>query len=131
MPRRGVCDFGADGAVSMSRWVTGSRVMHIFASGGRVMHIFASNPVKGAPPPDCDVAAALTALVSIGCSLTQPDERGITPLDWAARTGNAPVVRALLAMGAPADTENLTHAVHHPDVMQLLQAARARQQAGS
>ena len=93
--------------------------------GCTVMHEFAAIPVEGAPPSDGDVAAALTALVSVGCSLTQPDERGSTPLDYAADAGNAPVVRALLVLGVAATAESLAHAVAHPGVMRLLLAAGA------
>jgi hypothetical protein len=99
--------------------------------GGAVMRDFAANPAEGAPPSDGDMANALTALVSAGCSLTQPDAHGMTPLDWAARTGNTPMVRALLALGAPATAESLTKAGHHSGIVQLLQAAGARPQVGS
>ena len=100
--------------------------------GGRVMHDFAARPVWGAPPSDGDVAAALTALVSVGCSLTQPDLRmDMTPLESAAYKGNAPVVRALLALGAPVTDESLVCAEDYPKIMQLLRAALARQPAGS
>ena len=89
------------------------------------MHTFASWPVVGAPPSDGDVAAALTALVSVGCSLTQPVANGDTPLDLAAHWGNAPVVRALLAQGVAATTESLACAVKHPSVVRQLLAAGA------
>ena len=91
------------------------------------MHDFAFFPVKGATPPDGNVAAALTALVSVGCSLTQPNAGGMTPLESAANAGNTPVVRALLALGAPATTASLTFAgVRNPELAQLLQACSAR-----
>ena len=93
--------------------------------GGTVMHDFAFNPVEGAPPPDGDMAAALTALVSVGCSLTQPSMGEMTPLDLAAFSGNAPVVRALLALGAAATTMSLALAFAHPGVVRLLVAAGA------
>ena len=93
--------------------------------GGTVMHDFAATPVEGAPPSDGDVAAALTALMSAGCSLTQPDAHGMTPLDWAADKGNAPVVRALLALGITATAKSLAHATAHPGVVRLLLAAGA------
>ena len=99
--------------------------------GGTVMHDFAACPVIGAPPPDGAVAAALTALVSVGYSLTQPDADGYSPMDWAAGVGNAPMVRALLALGVAATTESLECAYNFHDVIQLLQTALARQQAGS
>ena len=99
----------------------GARETH----GGAVMHIFAFDPVEGAPPPDGDVAAALTVLVSVGCSLVQLNAEGDTPLDLASLSGNAPVVRALLAAGAPATTCSLVHAVKHPGVLRLLLAAGA------
>jgi ankyrin repeat protein len=99
--------------------------------GGAVMHYFAASSVEDAPPSDGDVAAALTALVSVGCSLMQPDAYGMTPLYWAAYKGNAPVVRALLALSVSATTASLAYACHQSDVKQLLRAALARQQAGS
>ena len=82
-------------------------------------------PCGGRPPSDGDVAAALTALVSAGCSLTQPDADGYTPLDIAAFKGNTPVVRALLALGVTATTKSLALAVKHPGVVRLLLAAGA------
>ena len=99
----------------------GARETH----GNRAMHVIAGSPVEGAPPADGDVAAALTALVSVGCSLTQPNALGDTPLDIAASWGNAPVVRALLALGVAATTKSLAHAVKHPSVVRLLLAAGA------
>ena len=93
--------------------------------GGRVMHDFAASPVKGDPPSDGDVAAALTALVSVGCSLTRPHVNGWSPLDWAADQGNAPVVLALLGLGVTATAKSLAHAVAHPSVVRLLLAAGA------
>jgi len=71
------------------------------------------------------VRAALTALVSVGCSLTAPDANGRTPLDGAAQYGNASVVIALLALGVAATTKSLAHAVAHPDIVRLLLAAGA------
>ena len=70
-----------------------------------------------------DVAAALTALLSVGCSLAQPDADGDTPLDIAAYSDNAPVVRALLALGVAATTTSLALAVEHPGIVRLLLAA--------
>jgi ankyrin repeat protein len=93
--------------------------------GGTVMHNFAASPVEGAPPSDGAVAAALTALVSVDCSLTQPNASGMTPLDWAADTGNEPVVLALLALGVAATAESLAHAVAHPSIVRLLLVAGA------
>ena len=93
--------------------------------GNRAMHVFAANPVEGAPPSDGDVAAALTALVSVDCSLTQPTANGRTPLDLAAYTGNTSVVRALLVRGVAATTTSLAHAVKHPGIVRLLLAAGA------
>jgi hypothetical protein len=72
------------------------------AGGNKAILEFASNPVKGAQPSDGEVAAALTALVSAGCSLTQPDADEWAPMNLAAVTGNAPVVRALLSLGVTA-----------------------------
>jgi ankyrin repeat protein len=92
--------------------------------GGTVMHHFASNPVKGALPPDGDVPAALTALVSVGCSLTQPDAAR-SPLDLAALSGNALVVRALLAADVAANAKSLANAVKHSGVVRQLLAAGA------
>ena len=97
----------------------GARETH----GGAVMRDFASSPVEGAPPSDGDVAAALTALVSVGCSLTQPNAAGDTPLDYAADRGNAPVVRTLLALGVAATAKSLACAVAHPSVVRLLLSA--------
>ena len=74
--------------------------------GNRAMRIFAALPAKGAPASDEEVRAALTALVSAGCSLTEPGPDGITPVDHAAQSGNAPVVRALLALGVDANHRN-------------------------
>ena len=93
--------------------------------GGAVMHDFAAKPVKGAPPSDGDVAAALTALLSVGCRLMQPNVHGMAPLDIAADKGDAPVVRALLALGVAATAKSLVHAVAHPGVVRLLLAAGA------
>ena len=93
--------------------------------GGAVMHAFAGWPVAGAPPSDEEMRAALTALVTVGCSLTEPDARGDSPMDDAARSGNAPVVRALLALGAAATTRSLAWAVEHPEIVRLLLAAGA------
>jgi ankyrin repeat protein len=96
-------------------------------TGGNVaMYNFAFYPVKGAPPSDGEVAAALTALVSVGCSLTQPTASGMAPMDFAAHAGNAPVVRALLLLGVAATTKSLAHAAGvHPDTVRLLLAAGA------
>ncbi len=70
--------------------------------------------------------AALRALVRVGCSLTAPHaENGRTPMDTAARFGNAPVVRALLALGVAATLQSLARAVKHPDVVRVLLAAGA------
>ena len=93
--------------------------------GGTVVHDFAFNPVEDTPPSDGDVAAALTALVSVGCSLMQPNAHGMAPLDYAADTGNEPVVRALLGLGVAAPAKSLAHAVTHPGVVRLLLAAEA------
>ena len=93
--------------------------------GNRAMRTFAMLPVEGAPPTDKEVRAALTALVSVGCSLTEPGADGCTPMDLAARYGNAPVVRALLALGAAATTKSLAHAVEHPEIVRLLLVAGA------
>ena len=79
----------------------------------------------GAQPSDAEVAAALNALVSVGCSLTQPDGEGWTPLDCAANCGNAPVVRALLSLGAPAATSSLARCVKHSAIIRVLLAAGA------
>ena len=90
--------------------------------GGAVMHAFAANPVEGLPPFDGEVAAALKALVGVGCSLTQPDEGGDSPLDWAAGSGNKAVVRALLAQGVVATPKSLELATAsaHPGIVRLL-----------
>ena len=89
----------------------------------------ARKPAEGAAPSDSDVTAAFTALVSVGCSLTQPYSRGNSPLEFAAGWGSAPVVRALLAAGVEATTRSLVNAVHHPGVVRLLLAAGARMEA--
>ena len=89
------------------------------------MHIFAQGPAEADPASDKEVRAALTALVSVGCSLTEPNANGNTPMDRAARYGNAPVVRALLALGAAATIKSLAHAVEHPEIVRLLLAAGA------
>ena len=88
--------------------------------GNGAMHIISVLPVKGAPASDEEVRAALTALVSAGCSLTEPNAGGFTPMDRAAQSGNAPVVRALLALGVDANHRNqrglttLDYALHCP-----------------
>ena len=94
--------------------------------GNRAMYAFAGWPVEGAPASDEELRAALTALVSVGCSLTEPSMDGYTPTDLAARFGNAPVVRTLLALGAAATTKSLAHAVEHPEIVRLLLAGGAR-----
>ena len=94
--------------------------------GNRAMGMFALCPVKGAPASDEEVRAALAALASAGCSLTEPGADGVTPMDRAARCGNAPVVRALLALGAAATTKSLALAVEHPEIVRLLLAAGAQ-----
>jgi ankyrin repeat protein len=93
--------------------------------GNSAMGAFAEWPMEGAPPSDEEVRAALTALMSVGCSLTEPDANGDSPMDRAARRGNAPVVRALLALGVAATTKSLAHAVRHPEIVRLLLAAGA------
>jgi len=93
--------------------------------GNETLHAFAYSPVKVAPPSDGEVAAALTAPVSAGCSLTQPNVPGMSPMDWAAQEGNAPVVRTLLSLGVAATTMSLVRAVAHPDAVRLLLAAGA------
>jgi len=93
--------------------------------GYDALHAFAFSPVYGTQPSLGEVAAALTALVSAGCSLTQPDEYGMVPMDFAASKGNAPVVTALLSHGVAATTASLVHAVKHPDTVRLLLAAGA------
>ena len=101
----------------------GARETH----GNDAMQDFAYCYVKGAPPPsDEEVRAALTALVSVGCSLTAPDEDGgMTPMDTAAHGNNAPVVAALLAMGVAATAQSLVRAVRHPDLVHVLLAVGA------
>jgi ankyrin repeat protein len=93
--------------------------------GNGVMQRFARWPVKGAPPSDEEVRAALTALVGVGCSLTAPGAGGYSPMDIAAYAGNAPVVTTLLALGVAATTKSLAHAAVHPDVVRVLLAAGA------
>jgi hypothetical protein len=75
------------------------------------MHLLAVLPVEGAPPSDEEVRAALTALVSAGCSLTEPDADGGSPIDNAASHGSTRAARALLALGVAATTKTLAHAV--------------------
>jgi hypothetical protein len=91
--------------------------------GNKAMQRFAHFTVKGASPSAEEVRAALTALVSVGCSLTQPHAGGWTPMDTAAYRGNTPVVRALLALGVAATTQSLARAVAHPDIHRMLLAA--------
>ena len=83
------------------------------------------DPAVGAQPTDGEVAASLNALVSVGCSLSQPDDTELAPLDWAARDGNAPMVRALLSLGVPASTSSLVHGASHPELVRVLLAAAA------
>ena len=93
--------------------------------GNEAMVAFAGWPVKGAPSSDEEVRAAVTALVSVGCSLTEPNAMGYTPMEPAAKCANAPVLRALLALGVAATTTSLAHAVEHPEIVRLLLAAGA------
>jgi len=93
--------------------------------GNRAMRAFAQHPVEGEQPSDAEVAAALNALVSVGCSLTQPDGDGMSPLDNAADNGNAPVACALLSLGAPATSSSLARGVKHPELVSMLLAAGA------
>jgi ankyrin repeat protein len=93
--------------------------------GNEAMHVFAHLPVEGDPPSDEEVHAALTALVSVGCSLTAPDVDEDSPIEGAAYYGNAPVVTALLALGVAATTKSLANAVEHPDIVRVLLAAGA------
>jgi len=94
--------------------------------GNNALFDFAFYPVEeGVQPSDGEVAAALAALVSVGCSLTEPNRRRMRPIVIAAQMGNAPVVRALLSMGVVATTNSLIHAVMHPDTVRLLLAAGA------
>jgi len=66
-------------------------------------------------------------LVRAGASIDgKPDgDRWTTPLYLAAGKGNAPVVRALLSLGAPATSSSLVHGVKHPEVVRALLAAGA------
>jgi ankyrin repeat protein len=94
--------------------------------GNEAVFDFAHWPVEGAPPSDEEVRAALAALVSVGCSLTEPDaEDGETPMDIAANRGNAPVVTALLALGVAATTTSLVKGSKYPGIVRVLLAAGA------
>jgi ankyrin repeat protein len=93
--------------------------------GNQAMYNLSYWLVEGAPLSGEEVRAALTALVSVGCSLTEPDAGGWTPMDFAAQYSNAPVVTALLALGVAATTKSLAHAVKHPDIVRVLLAAGA------
>ena len=92
-----------------------------------------SRPHDDQQPSDEEVRAALTALVTVGCSLTAPDAggngpmglNGWTPMITAAFYGNAPAVRALLAMGVAATSKALAFSVKHPDIVRMLLEARA------
>jgi len=96
------------------------------STGGNIaMSDFAMKPAAGAPPTDGEVAAALRALLRVGCSLTEPDFYGDRPMDLASRRGNAPMVRALLSLGVAATTKSLACAVEYPDTVRLLLAAGA------
>ena len=108
-----------------ARETLGNLVMHGFAVGNDAIKQFACWPVRGTPPSDEEVRAALTALVSVGCSLTAPDVLERTPMDGAARGGNAPVATALLALGVAASTQSLAHGAGHPDIVRVLLAAGA------
>jgi ankyrin repeat protein len=102
-----------------ARETVGNDAMHEFADE------FAESSAIGAQPSDEEVRAALAALVSVGCSLTEPAANGFTPMDRAASRGSTPVVRALLALGAAATTKSLAHAVKHPGIVRALLAAGA------
>jgi ankyrin repeat protein len=93
--------------------------------GNKAMRVFARCSVEDAPPSDEEVRAALTSLVSAGCSLTAPNANGRSPMDTAAHRGNALMVTALLALGVAATTQSLAHAVEHPDIVRVLLAAGA------
>jgi len=93
--------------------------------GNEAMLTFSEHPVVGEQPSDAEVVAALNALVSVGCSLTQPDGERLSPLDHAALFGNAPVMRALLSLGALATTSSLARGVKHPAIIRVLLAAGA------
>ena len=93
--------------------------------GNGAMYDFAMCSARRPPPSDGDVAAALTALVSVGCSLTLRHENGWSPMDWAAQNDNLPVVRALLAQGVAASAKSMAHAARYPGIVSLLLAAGA------
>ena len=93
--------------------------------GNQAMIRFASCPAKGDQMTDEEVVAALNTLESVGCSLTEPALDIGTPLDWAAVRANAPVVRALLSLGAPATSSSLVWGAKHVEMVRMLLAAGA------
>jgi len=96
--------------------------------GNRAMMRLAQWPVVGVQPSNEEVFAALGALQSVGCSATAPEAGGMTPTDRAAKHGNTPVLRALLAMGVvpPATrARQLVLGAAHPAILRVLLAAGA------
>jgi len=97
--------------------------------GNGVIESLAYWPVKGAQPSNKEAKAAVVALQSVGCSATaRSNYDRMTPSDIAATHGNAPVLRALLAIGAapPASyTRLLVLGAHHPAIIRVLLAAGA------
>ena len=91
----------------------------------QAMRTFARWPLEDGSSSDEEVRAALTALVSVGCSLTKKGADGWMPMDTAAHFGNAPVVTALLALGVGATTQSLAHGAAHPNIVRVLLAAGA------
>jgi len=92
--------------------------------GNEAMIVVAKYSDKGAQPTEDEAVAALAALVSVGCSVTQPDGEGLVPQDYAAHDSS--VERALVSLGAPVATTNmLASSVKEPAKVHSLLAAGA------
>lgn len=73
------------------------------AQGARkfgALHDLAANDAEGMTPAHLEIAERL---IAAGAAPDMPDEDGLTPLCWAAATGNAEMAKSLLRHGATAD----------------------------
>lgn len=77
--------------------------------------------------------AIVQALLDKGADVNVKDNDGFTPLRYATRNGYAPIVKALLDKGADANAKDpggwtpLAVATGHPEIVQLLRAAGAKE----